>query len=247
MSQLESANKSYIAGTDLAIFIRVVLQSDGTVIAAGNSEAGIGVTQGNALAGGEITVRLFNAEGTLQVTAAGAISNGAVAYAAADGKIASSGTIPVAIAQEATSANDDQIEVAAILTTGSLTAAFASIAATIPASTTVAVANTGTPDGVAHVTGQVKDANGNAKTGHFLVMVRLGSATYGAPVDLGTATAKTNSLIWQVQTTDSLLLVRTHSDGSWGVDLDLAADGTLYADAAVIGAFAEATAAITGN
>lgn len=113
--------------------------------------------------------------------------------------------------------------------------------------TTVAIANTGTPNGVAHVTGQVKDALGNALAGRFLVLVFLGSAAYGAATDLGTATALTNSTILKVDTTDALLRVLTHSDGSWGVELDTASDGTVHVQAAVTGQFATANAAITGN
>jgi hypothetical protein len=113
--------------------------------------------------------------------------------------------------------------------------------------TTLAIANTGTPDGVAHVTGQVKDAEGNSLSGRFLVSVFLGSAAYGDPVDLGTATALTNSRILKADTADALLRVLTHSDGSWGVELDTAVDGTVHAHAAVSGTFATANVAITGN
>lgn len=113
--------------------------------------------------------------------------------------------------------------------------------------TTVAIANTGTPDGVAHVTGQVKDAEGNSLSGRFLITVVLGSAANGAPVDLGTATAKTNSTILKADTSDALLRVLSHSDGSWGVDLDTAVDGTVHVNACVSGTFATANAAITGN
>jgi hypothetical protein len=113
--------------------------------------------------------------------------------------------------------------------------------------TTVAIANTGTPDGVAHVTGQVQDAEGNSLAGRFMVAVYLDDAAYGAPADLGTLTAKTNSLLLQELTDDALALVRTHSDGSWGVDLDTAADGTVHAHALVVGTFATASVAVTGN
>lgn len=114
-------------------------------------------------------------------------------------------------------------------------------------STTVAVANTGTPDGVAHVTGQVQDALGNNLTGRFLVRLYFDDAAYGDPADLGTATAATNSRLLKEVTDDAYIDVLTHSDGSWGVDLDLAADGTVHAHAAVVGKFATASAAITGN
>jgi len=114
-------------------------------------------------------------------------------------------------------------------------------------STTVAVANTGTPDGVAHITGQVKDVQGNALSGRFLVRVFLDDAAYTAVEDLGTATAAANSLILKELTDDAYIDVLTHSDGSWGIDLDTASNGTVHAHAAVVGQFATANAAITGN
>lgn len=113
--------------------------------------------------------------------------------------------------------------------------------------TTVVVANSGTPDGIANITGQVKDAEGNNLAGRFIIALFLGSAAYGDPTDLGTLTAKANSRLLKEITDDALAYVLTHSDGSWGVDLDTAADGTVHAHAAVAGALATASAAITGN
>jgi len=115
--------------------------------------------------------------------------------------------------------------------------------------TTVAVANTGTPDGVANVTGQVKDAQGNALSGRFVVTVWFAtSGAWAAPADLGTLTAKTNSVILKEDTDDAFARVLTHSDGSWGLELDTASDGTVHAHATVGGApAATANAAITGN
>jgi hypothetical protein len=114
-------------------------------------------------------------------------------------------------------------------------------------STTVVVANTGTPDGVAHVTGQVSDALGNALAGRFLVRVFFDDAAYGDPADLGTATAATNSRLLKEHTDDAYVDVLTHSDGTWGVNLDTTSNGTVHAHAAVMGAFATHSAAITGN
>jgi hypothetical protein len=113
--------------------------------------------------------------------------------------------------------------------------------------TTVAVANTGTPDGVAHITGQVKDAQGNALAGRHLVQVFLSATSYGNPTDLGTLTALANSVLIKEVTDDAIGLVVTHTDGSWGLELDLAADGNVYAHAVVLGLHVVANAAITGN
>lgn len=113
--------------------------------------------------------------------------------------------------------------------------------------TTTAVANTGTPDGVAHVTGQVKDAQGNALTGRHLIRVWFSATSYGDPTDLGTATALTNSKVIKADTTDAFLTVLTHTDGSWGVEYDLTVDGNLFAHATVLGLPVVGNAAIAGN
>lgn len=115
--------------------------------------------------------------------------------------------------------------------------------------TTVAIANTGTPDGVAHVTGQVKDAQGNALTGRFVITIWFAtSGAWAAPADLGTLTALTNSTILKEDTDDAFARILTHSNGSWGAELDTANDGTVHVHATVGGAAAvTANAAITGN
>ena len=112
--------------------------------------------------------------------------------------------------------------------------------------TTVAVANTGTPDGKANITGQVTDANGKSVAGRHLIALFIDNAAYGDPEDLGTLAAKANSRLLKELTDDALAYVLTHSDGSWGVELTLAANGTVHAHAAVAGTFATANAAITG-
>lgn len=114
-------------------------------------------------------------------------------------------------------------------------------------STTVAVANTGTPDGVAHVTGQVVDANGNSVAGRFLVKVWFAATANAAAADLGELAAKANTVIITEHTTDSYSDLLTHSDGSWGVELTTAANGTVHANALVVSAVASDSEAITGN
>ncbi len=115
--------------------------------------------------------------------------------------------------------------------------------------TTVAIANTGSPDGVAHITGQVKDAQGTALAGRFMLHVFLAATAYGAPsAQSGTSAALTNSRILVADTANCLLQVLTHSDGSWGVEFSSAAGAeTVHAHASVAGVFATANAAITGN
>lgn len=113
--------------------------------------------------------------------------------------------------------------------------------------TTVVIANSAPADGKANITGAVKDAQGNALAGRFVVALYIDDAAYGAPADLGTLTAKANSVLLSEVVDDAVALVLTHSDGTWGVELDTTVDGAVHAHAAVLGAFATANAAITGN
>jgi len=113
--------------------------------------------------------------------------------------------------------------------------------------TSVTVANTGTPDGVANITGQVTDESGNAVAGRFLVRVYLSATSGGAATDLGTLTAKTNTVLIKEDTDDAFASIMTHTDGSWGLSLDTATNGNVFAHAAVTGKIAIGNAAITGN
>lgn len=95
---------------------------------AGAGEQHIGVTEVAAADGEMIAVRLRNADGTHEVTAAGAFAVGAVLYGAASGKVddASSGTA-IGIAVEAATADGDIVEVVD-MTVISTTAATVSVA-----------------------------------------------------------------------------------------------------------------------
>lgn len=110
---LEGNKKTLTAGEDLAARRRVKL-SGATVVYADDEEGAIGVTEYAVSNGVSVAVRLINAGGTFEVTAAGAISAGAAVYAAADGKVEAAGTAAKGFAIEASTANGDQIE--AILT-----------------------------------------------------------------------------------------------------------------------------------
>jgi hypothetical protein len=116
--------------------------------------------------------------------------------------------------------------------------------------TTVAVANTGSPDGVAHVSGQVTDCKGNSLTGSFLVRVVLSSTSYGAPnAQSGTLAALSGSTILNSNTANCDVWVLSKTDGTWGVNLTTSSDPkTVYAYAACgTGKFAIANATITGG
>lgn len=251
-AQLPNNFGTFVAGEALAINRRVKL-SAGNVVYADTDEGYIGITQAPAASGDPVTIRFRRSPGTFLMTASEAITANDPVYEDDDGKVAATGASLVGYAREAATADGDQIEIipdANENAPGASTVSAAMLADAVADkifSTTVAVANTGTPDGVAHITGQVQDAQGNSLSGSFLIYVSIDDTILTAPTDLGTATALTNSLILKVLDTDATLLVRTHTDGSWGVELDTAADGNVAATAAVLGKFATATAAITGN
>lgn len=133
--------KSYIAGETLAAYIRVKKSGSG-VVAAGAGEAAIGVTIIPATSGDAVSVRLFNAFGTVLMTASAAITANAAVYGTASGKIDDTGSGPVVgYAEEAATANGDVIEVLirGVISADSL--AGASQAAVVASSTNGAIAS----------------------------------------------------------------------------------------------------------
>lgn len=111
-----SNNTGYKAFTATAVAIaeavRVKLDSSGTISAAGVGEDWIGVTTMPIAASGSGTVQLRSAPGTVEVTAAGAITLGAKLYTAASGKVddAVNGDFTGYVAGQAASADGDIIE-----------------------------------------------------------------------------------------------------------------------------------------
>lgn len=110
----------------------------------------------------------------------------------------------------------------------------------------VTVANTGTPDGVAHVALQVKDYEGESKAGRHVLKVWFAATAFAAPADLGTLTATTGVLLKE-DTDDALATVVTDANGAAVLALDLAVDGTVHCMAIVIGPCGTDSEAITGN
>lgn len=101
------------SGADIADFVRVKLNSDGTVSVAAATDAWIGISQEKIVVGNYGSVRLRNAPGTFQVTASGAITVGAQLYPTASGKVddaAGTGNFTGLIAMEAATADGDIIE-----------------------------------------------------------------------------------------------------------------------------------------
>lgn len=96
----------------IAEAVRVKLDSSGTISAAGVGEDWIGVTTMPIAASGSGTVQLRSAPGTVEVTAAGAITLGAKLYAAASGKVddAVNGDFTGYVAAQAAAADGDIIE-----------------------------------------------------------------------------------------------------------------------------------------
>lgn len=120
------------------------------------------------------------------------------------------------------------------------------VADVITSAPSVTVANTGTPDGVANVTIQLKDAQGNNLAARAVIRVWFDDAAYGVPTDLGTLTASTGAILKE-DTDDALATCVTDANGALVLALDTATDGTVHAMATVGGLAATGNAAITGN
>jgi hypothetical protein len=94
-------------------------------------------------------------------------------------------------------------------------------------------------DPVLAVTGQVQDAAGNDLAGRFVVGVFFGEAANdGTPFDFGDLAAASGTVIVKEHTADAYAKVLTAADGSWGLNLTLAASDTVHSNAWVEGAVA---------
>lgn len=112
MSQyVETPTRQFAAGAARDQFLRVYLSS-GTLTTAGSGNPSIGTQEVESFAATDpVRVRLRTAQGTRKCVASEAITAGASVYAAASGKVASTGTVIEGIAMEAATANNDVIEV----------------------------------------------------------------------------------------------------------------------------------------
>lgn len=116
MSQYnEGPRKGFTAAAAIGINLRVKITdastSPITINVAGASDPSIGVVEDAVLAAGPCTVLLANAAGTRKMVASGSITGGNPVYAAATGKVASSGSVVEGKAFETTTANNDILEV----------------------------------------------------------------------------------------------------------------------------------------
>lgn len=105
---------SYTAGVDLAVSRRVKLNSSLALVYAGALEASIGITNEAAVSGDQCGVIPWGQAGTVEVTAAGAITAGATCYPAASGKVddAQTGGGERFVALEAATADGDRVQMA---------------------------------------------------------------------------------------------------------------------------------------
>ena len=112
MSQfIDGPTRQFTSNGAIAQYLRVVLSS-GVLSAAGATVPCLGTAEDPILAADTVgTVRLRNAGGTRKMVAAGAITLGNPVYAAASGRVASTGTVMEGIALEAAAASGDVIEV----------------------------------------------------------------------------------------------------------------------------------------
>lgn len=113
MSQMnEAPTKTFVASAAIGQYLRVKDNGSSKLTLAGASDKAIGVMEFPTYAADEnATVRLRTAQGTVKMKASEAINAYALVYAAASGKIASTGSVIVGQAMEAASGNNSIIEV----------------------------------------------------------------------------------------------------------------------------------------
>lgn len=108
---IEGPKRTFTAGAAIEPNRRVKLSGGKLAYAGAADTVCIGTAAGRAFVDGdEIAVRLLNAEGTHPATASEAITAGATAYAAANGKVASTGTVVAGVVLQAATADGDVIE-----------------------------------------------------------------------------------------------------------------------------------------
>jgi hypothetical protein len=104
--------KHAIAGATLAQFLRVT-PSSGKMVAADASTAEFGTLETPSFEDGdEVTVATRSAPGTRTMVASEAIALYGDVFAAANGKVAASGSVKIGTACTVATADNDQIEVA---------------------------------------------------------------------------------------------------------------------------------------
>lgn len=112
MSQyVEGPTRTFAVSSALGQYLRVKV-SGGVLALAGSTDVELGTLENPVLTGATYgSVRLRTAQGTVKMVASEAITAGNPVYAAASGKVASSGTVYCGTAVEAAGANGDVFEV----------------------------------------------------------------------------------------------------------------------------------------
>lgn len=127
MSYTEGPTRTFsVSSLSAAKGLRLVL-SAGVLVAAGATSLALGVAEFKILSTDESAVLRMRTSGSIPMIANGAITAGANVYAAASGKVGSTGAIIEGVALTAASADGDLIEV---LPVGALSSATTSVAAT---------------------------------------------------------------------------------------------------------------------
>lgn len=125
---VETRTKTFTAGAALGKWRRVRMSGGSLAYAGAANTDALGVLSQETFASGEeVAVIMTPSTGTVPMVASEAISQWASVYAAADGKVASSGSIVVGLAAEAATANNDIIEVVPLHSIGSFTVARSSL------------------------------------------------------------------------------------------------------------------------
>lgn len=111
-SYVVTRERTFTAGAALAQYRRVRLSAGVLAYAGAGDNDSIGVLTRDTFAAGEaVAVDLVSMQGTVPLIASGAISANAAVYAAANGKVAASGTVLVGWTFQAATADGDIIEV----------------------------------------------------------------------------------------------------------------------------------------
>jgi hypothetical protein len=111
MSQQRNSPSSFVAGEALGQYRRVRLNNAGQVEYSDAADYGIGIVQNTVASGSHATVRSYEHGGSHQMVASAAVVINKLVYAAADGKVAPTGTLVIGTAKEAASGDNSVFEV----------------------------------------------------------------------------------------------------------------------------------------
>lgn len=142
MSQYyETAVRPDTAAGAIGQHLRV--KTTGALVVAAATDVELGTMEFPCTAAGPCAVRLRTAQGTRKMVASEAITRGAAVYAAAGGKVASTGSVFVGTALEAATADGDVIEVLSGANTDVTASTFAGSAKVLRTRVTTAQVNAG--------------------------------------------------------------------------------------------------------